>query len=122
MATGRTNAVIQTGGTTTVTESDVNFYDYDGTLLYSYTTAEANALTSLPDLPDRKSEGLTAQEWNYTLAQIQTIVKADVGVTYITTDGKTYAYLRLTVVSGLTPSIYFTKSDTSTLTLELLVY
>lgn len=32
-------------------QNEVNFYDYDGTILYSYTVEEAQALTEL----DRKS-------------------------------------------------------------------
>ena len=42
-----------------VEEKDVNFYDYDGTLLYSYTFSEATQLLELPEMPDH--EGLTAQ-------------------------------------------------------------
>src|SRR5574344_498215 len=42
------------GGTLpSANRKDVNFYDYDGTLLYSYTLAEAQALTALPDQPTR---------------------------------------------------------------------
>ena len=41
---------IQTGGgggsTSDVTMKDVNFYDYDGTLVASYTLAEAQTLTA----------------------------------------------------------------------------
>jgi hypothetical protein len=40
------------GGGGAVEKKDVNFYDYDGTLLYSYTAAEALALEAMPDLPD----------------------------------------------------------------------
>lgn len=39
------------GGGDIVAEKDVKFYDYDGTLLYEYTIAEANALSELPELP-----------------------------------------------------------------------
>ena len=39
---------------------DVNFYDYDGTLLHSYTAEEAQALSELPPLPTQK--GLICQE------------------------------------------------------------
>lgn len=44
---------IQAGGGTSGTTSakDVNFYDYDGTLLHAYTLDEVHALTSLPDGP-----------------------------------------------------------------------
>lgn len=87
---------IQTGGgaPVEVEEKDVNFYDYDGTLLYSYTLAEAQALTELPPGPEH--EGLTFQEWNCTLEEIQTWNQPlDVGASHITDDGKTRIYIRL---------------------------
>lgn len=71
-----------------VEEKDVNFYDYDGTLLYSYTVAEAQALTELPPAPTPKKDFLVFQEWNWTLEQIKTWGKgADVGAIYETVDG-----------------------------------
>ena len=75
-----------------VTEKDVNFIDYDGTLLYSYTAEEANALTALPSNPSHA--GLTAQGWNWTLADIKAQL-ANVGDTvwvgqmYVTSSGDT---------------------------------
>ena len=48
--------------------NDVNFFDYDGTLLYAYTWEEALELTELPEGPEH--EGLVFQEWNYTLEDI----------------------------------------------------
>jgi len=57
-------------GATEVAEKDVNFIDYDGTILYSYTAQEAQALEALPANPTHA--GLTAQGWNWTLAQIKT--------------------------------------------------
>ena len=78
----------------TAAEKDVNFYDYDGTLLYSYTLEEAQALTELPKLPTR--EGLTCQGWNYDLATIKSYDrKVNVGATYITDDGTTRIYIKL---------------------------
>ena len=74
------------GGSTTPTKlqrNDVNFFDYDGTLLYSYSWDEAKELTELPALPIHN--GLEVREWNYTLEDIKeqgtetTIGKADVG-------------------------------------------
>lgn len=71
-----------------VEEKDVNFWDYDGTLLHSYTLAEAQALTELPPLPTR--DGLICQGWNWTLEQIKSFgLQVDVGAVYITDDGKT---------------------------------
>ena len=101
----------------TATKKDVNFYDYDGTLIVGYTIAEAQALSALPTAPTH--DLLTFQEWNYTLAQVNATTSAlDVGATYITSDGKSYFYITLTAVSGLSPTFYFNKSDTSTLTID----
>ena len=47
---------------------DVNFFDYDGTLLYSYTEQEFAQLGALPDNPSH--DRLTAQGWNWTKAEI----------------------------------------------------
>ena len=75
-------------------KKEVNFYDYDGTILYSYTVAEAQALTSLPALPSH--EGLICQGWNYDLATIKSYNRAvDVGAMYTTDDGKTRIYIHL---------------------------
>ena len=75
-------------------EKDVNFYDYDGTLLYSYTLAEAQALTELPPAPAH--EGLTFQEWNWDLADIKAENDlVDIGATYITDNGDTRIYIEL---------------------------
>ena len=78
-------------------EKDVNFIDYDGTILYSYTAEEANALTALPSNPSHS--GLTAQGWNWTLAEIKSQVEnvggiVWVGQMYTTDDGKTRIYCR----------------------------
>ncbi len=78
-----------------LTASDVNFYDYEGTLLYTFTAAEAALLTALPALPTHA--GLSAQAWTHTLAQIQSAStvgqKLDVGAVYTTDDGSTRLYL-----------------------------
>jgi hypothetical protein len=110
------------GGSPAPVEKDVNFYDYDGTLVAGYTIAEAQALSALPTAPDHSADTipLTFQEWNYTLAQVNaTTGKLNAGATYITTDGKTHMLLTFTAVSGYAPTIYFNKSDTSTLTIQL---
>ena len=78
-------------------KKDVNFYDYDGTVLYAYTAQEALALAELPEAPTH--EGLTFQGWNRTLAQLQNYVTdygiGDAGATYITDDGATRLYLEV---------------------------
>ena len=83
------------GGSTPVPKKDVNFVDYDGTILYSYTAQEALALTELPANPSHT--GLTAQGWNWDLADMKENVEAVgsciIGQKYITDDGKTRLYI-----------------------------
>jgi len=86
------------GGGASASQSDVNFIDYDGTILYSYTASEAQSLTELPANPSHS--GLTAQGWNWTLAQIKAQLTAMpdapvwVGQMYVTSDDKTRIYCR----------------------------
>ena len=81
-----------------VAEKDVNFYDYDGTRVYSYTKSQFNALESMPELPTHS--GLTAQKWNWTLTDAKNFMntksKLDIGALYITDDNKTRIYITLT--------------------------
>lgn len=78
--------------TTPPKESDINFWDYDGTLLYSWTLAELAAKTELPPLPSH--DGLICQGWNWTLADIKDADRElDIGALYITDDGKTRIYV-----------------------------
>lgn len=85
------------GGGSGVPASDVNFFDYDGTIVASYTAADFANLSALPDNPTH--DGLTAQGWNWTLADAKTYVasygKLNIGQMYITGDGKTRIYIKL---------------------------
>lgn len=75
-----------------VPESDINFWDYDGTLLYSWTLAELATKTELPPLPSH--DGLICQGWNWTLADIKDAGREiDIGALYITDDGKTRIHI-----------------------------
>lgn len=74
----------------------VYFYDYDGTLLHSYTFAEWANVSTLPANPSHT--GLTAQGWNWTKSAIDTQIAnvggvINVGQNYVTTDGKTRLYV-----------------------------
>lgn len=97
--TGFVDAIdaISTGGGGAPEESDVNFYDYDGTRLFSYTAQDFSALTEMPATPTHS--GLTSQGWNWTLADAKTQVNdtgaCDIGATYTTDDGKTRLHIRL---------------------------
>jgi len=77
---------------TPLEESDINFWDYDGTLLYAWTLAELADKTELPPLPSH--EGLVCQGWNWTLEDIKAAGRElDIGALYITDDGKTRLYV-----------------------------
>ena len=77
--------------------SDVIFYDYDGTKLYSYTKTTFLKLRSLPQLPSHP--GLICQGWNWNLEDAQAYVQRygflNVCTNYITDDGKTRLYIDL---------------------------
>ena len=81
-----------------VPHSDVNFYDYDGTVVHSYTADEFAELSEMPSNPTHT--GLTAQGWNWSLADAKLYVskygKLNIGQMYITSDGKTRLYIHLT--------------------------
>ena len=88
---------IQAGGGGTITATtpkDVNFYDYDGTLLYSYTLEEAQALAALPDGPTH--DRLVFDGWNYSLESVKSLTRAmNIGAMYSTDDGTTRVYIHL---------------------------
>ena len=92
----------------------VVFYDYDGTVLYSYTPTEFAALTELPANPTHS--GLTAQGWNWTLADAKSYVAdykyLNIGQMYVTDDGKTRLYIKITN-DTLSPYIEFYCSSDS---------
>lgn len=75
----------------------VNFYDYTGEILYSYTSNEFLSLAALPPNPVHK--GLTAQGWNWTLTDAQDYVRKyghlNIGQMYITDDGATRLYVHV---------------------------
>lgn len=81
-------------GSPVVEKKDVSFYDYDGTLLYSYTVEEANALTALPAGPTH--EGLVFDGWNWSLEDVKSLTRPmDIGAMYHTLDGATHIYIHL---------------------------
>jgi hypothetical protein len=96
----------------TAEKNDVTFYDYDGSILYSYTAEEFLALSEFPPLPTQK--GLICQEWNWSYEEAMEYVAEygvlDVGATYITDDGKTRLYIRIDFIAGMELPIYFSQT------------
>ena len=96
---------------------DVDFYDFDGIRLYSYTLAEVQALTELPPLPSRK--GLTCQGWNWTLPEIKDWGKiADVGATYTTDDGATRIYIFLSSLLNMPMTLHYSQTVDAGVTID----
>ena len=87
------------GGGGSQPRKDVNFYDYDGTIVNSYTASEFANLTAMPDNPSH--DGLTAQGWNWILANAKSYVstygKLDIGQMYAsdTPNGNTLIHIKL---------------------------
>lgn len=106
-------ASIPAGGGVTVQEKDINFYDYDGTLVESWTLAELANKTSLPANPTHA--GLTTQGWNWTLADLKAEnAKMNVGQMYIPTDGKTHLFVEVDA-DHLTPNLAIGLDGTATI-------
>jgi surface protein len=98
------------GGHSFVEEKDVNFYDYDGTLLYSYTLDEVQELTELPPAPDWHDE-LVFYEWNWSLENIKAEnCQIDVGALYDTNDSK--AHLHITIDEYVSKVVSITVTGT----------
>ena len=102
------------GGSATVSRNDVNFYDYDGTILYSYSASDFANLSALPANPTHT--GLTAQGWNWTLldakAKVIAMGTCDIGQMYITDDGKTRIYISLVDSARLSPYLSIRPNGT----------
>ena len=91
---------LQTGGSgggASAAAGAVNFRDYDGTILHSYSKSAFLALTELPPLPSQ--DGLICQGWNWTFEDAKAYVEEygvhEIGATYITSDGKTRYYITI---------------------------
>ena len=82
---------IPSGGGGGGSAADVTFYDYDGTVVTSYSAADFANLTEMPENPTHA--GLTAQGWNWSLADAKAYVAdygmLNIGQIYITASGDT---------------------------------
>lgn len=104
----------------TAEKNDVTFYDYDGTILYSYTAEEFLALTEMPPLP--RQQGLICQEWNWSYEDAIEYVAEygilDVGATYITDDGHTRLYIRIAAEGRMDVPLYFQQTVANGVTIN----
>lgn len=101
-------------------KKQITFYDYDGSIVDSYTSAEWANVTTLPANPSHT--GLTAQGWNWTKAEINAQLLAmpdgdvNVGQMYITTSGDTEIDIVLDNADYLSP--YLTVCPNGTVTVD----
>lgn len=97
-------------------DSDVVYYDYDGTPLHWYSADEFLALEEEPHLPQHT--GLICQGWNWTFEDAKELVTncgaASVAANYITDDGKTRFYINLNEFA-LSPRLSFGINGTCTI-------
>ena len=111
-------ASIQAGGSSApVSANAVTFYDYDGTIVASYTLEEAQALTALPDAPTH--DGLTFQGWNWSLDNVNTLTRPmNIGAMYITDDGKTRLYIHIADKARSTVPLYLQQTVANGVTID----
>lgn len=105
------------GEAVSVTPSDINFYDYDGTLVAAWTLDELATATELPANPSH--EGLTAQGWNWSLEDLKSTNRAmNVGQMYITSDEKTRIYIRIANVERMVVPLCFSQTVSNGVTID----
>lgn len=108
------------GGVVSMPPNNVNFRDYDGTILHSYSKDEFLSLTGMPPLPTR--EGLICQEWNWDFADAVEYVSEygglEVGATYITDDGKTRLYITITAEGRTDVPLYLNQTVANGVTIN----
>jgi hypothetical protein len=91
----------------------VRFIDYDGTILKQKRVDSGGSVTA-PVAPTH--DNLTFQEWNGSSANVTS--NLDIRATYITTDGKVWVGLKITTATTLDTTLYYNKSDGSTLSID----
>ena len=115
-------ASIESGGGEVVSKApnDVNFFDHEGIIHYSYTADEFSALTEMPPLPTKK--GLVCQGWNWTYEEAMEYVAEygilDVGAMYITDDGATRLYIRIANEGRMDVPLYFKQTVSNAVSVD----
>ena len=108
------------GGSVSAPEKDVNFIDYDGRIVYSYTATDFANLSAMPENPTHT--GLTAQGWNWSLSDAKTYVATYgqlwIGQMYITDDGKTRLYIHIADVARNVVPLYWNQSVSEGVTIN----
>lgn len=74
---------------------DYMFWDYDGTLVASYSYDELQSLESLPEGPNHTAQGLRFMSWGVDLSTLKSSISksADICAKYKIIDGKTHIFI-----------------------------
>ena len=100
---------IPSGGSAADMFLPIRFFDYDGTLLYSFSLEELAGMEHLPDLPFHG--GLVCTGWNWTLEDLKkTNREMNVAAQYVTDDGATRIYVSLDR-DMMEPQVSFGQSE-----------
>ena len=94
----------------------VRFFDGLSVEPYAVNYVADGGTATLPPPPNPDPDYLIFSSWNNPSTNITS--NRDIVATYSTTDGKTYAKIRLTAISGLSLTLYLNKNDSSTLTVD----
>ena len=97
--------------------SDICFYDYDGTLVYTYSFEDIKNMSELP--PGPHHDRLIFQEWNWGLDALKkTTTPKTVGATYRTDTGATLLWIKILVDSNKTIPLHFRQTKTNTVIID----
>ena len=100
--------------------NEVTFYDYDGTILYSYTAAEFLTLTAMP--PTVSDTEMTSDGWNWTLAGAKTWVTKygmlAIGQTRVPADGSTRIVVNAEAGRTLTVKMNYSANSAHSVTIN----
>ena len=104
---------IQSGRLTSAAPNDVNFRDYDGTILHSYSKEEFLLLNSMPELPEQ--DGLVCKRWTWTLEEAIDYVNKygslEIGASYDTSEkdmaGSIRLYITILDITRPYVAVYF---------------
>lgn len=96
---------------------DINFLDYDGECLFSYTLEEITSLTELPTPSLIRDKNLIFSGWNWTLADIQAYGHPlDIGAIY--EPEATLLYISIPKAGRLTVPIMFSQTASGDTTID----
>ena len=105
------------GSPASVSPKDINFYDYDGTLVEAWTLEELAGKSALPANPTH--DGLTAQGWNWSLEDLKSTNRAmNVGQMYATDDGKTRLYITIAAPGRQDVPLYIRQTAGNGVTID----